>query len=917
MWRRLVKLQGLEMCFKLLVIKRNISFYDSQKVCSSHNASLFTVDISKQSYPSWKYKELEKHLTHATSQVYPNGIPKTYGNINMHYMQYILFGRHVDHSPHNMLLHTMLSIRQQEYMSYFAYFNNLCTVVVFSAMSYYYDDTIFPTHGWGVKCRPCEEAINVSGILCEKPRVKNTITCERNQFQCDDGTCILYMYRCDSIRDCFDDTDEINCFLNTSLSQYIAVSCFLNGECDISSEVHILVQGICDGIYVNHSIPDENNVCSKMIYQAPKAVMESHVKKNIEQRKFASTDLVALANHEIKYMCDNTSDIITSGPPGTATQTFLDNHLTNNTTEECNFKNLCKFGGCHWLSSCRYHVCPGMFKCPDSYCIDLSSVCDDIHDCRRGEDELMCHSLTCPGFLKCRGEDRCVGTNEICDGYVNCVYSMDDEMDCNTCPGNCDCQGYVMSCSSNNSIQLIANRAVSRVKGLRLYGIQNELITKQLNCIGLIFINISFCELHKIEAPDDIPVVVLNVLICVFRNNHLLNIQFLQTITFHNVIFVDVSFNLIYSLHYGTGLSLKYTRVLILMGNPLAEINVVPNYSKLTLVDMKYIQYYTALSVSIYPNMNIDLVVEVTDSKLCCMLPEHTKCVTMNNTMKCNGLIDSHISKIVFYLLSLLSLTMSLVICYAQIINIILQTKTRRYKNKYYLLILINQTVSNILTSLYLATIALSDAINVNVLFFTESFICVFLNAIIFISFETTVIFKTFLFGFKILKIIYPFEHQCVLFKWFGRAIFIIWISVTLTYILNIFFILSVYSIITFDNLCSLAWCGMHVHFYVLHGMIYFIDIICISTHVLASWKVHSVLKIQLRNAPTCNKQYSPSIVTFRLNRPNCSEFILRLYLFSILTAKLLDNLTNESYCMSLFLYIMPVNLFIACVLYF
>ena len=170
-------------------------------------------------------------------------------------------------------------------------------------------------------------------------------------------------------------------------------------------------------------------------------------------------------------------------------------------------------------------------------------------------------------------------------------------------------------------------------------------------------------------------------------------------------------------------LSLQHLRVLILMGNPLAVVIVVPKYSKLALLDLQHIYYYNELIVSFSPNVLFDLVIEVSDSNLCCMLPENTGCsIRKESKMKCYGLLETRISQIVFYSLSSLSVGMSLATFYTQVINIKTKAKTTTHSNKYYLIILFNQIVSNIINALYLAAIGIADSINVNVLFFRESF---------------------------------------------------------------------------------------------------------------------------------------------------------------------------------------------------
>ena len=41
--------------------------------------------------------------------------------------------------------------------------------------------------------------------------------------------------------------------------------------------------------------------------------------------------------------------------------------------------------------------CPGMYHCPDSFCLPFHKVCDGKSDCPDGADEINCKSYTCPG----------------------------------------------------------------------------------------------------------------------------------------------------------------------------------------------------------------------------------------------------------------------------------------------------------------------------------------------------------------------------------------------------------------------------------------------------------------------------------------------------------------------------------------
>ncbi len=106
----------------------------------------------------------------------------------------------------------------------------------------------------------------------------------------------------------------------------------------------------------------------------------------------------------------------------------------------------CRNGG--HLSNCRHHACPSHFKCPDAYCIPVHTLCDGKQDCPSGEDETNCQSLSCPGFLLCRHDNKCVHQYDVWRDHVKCPMSLDDKAltDVPSCPMVCSCLGYAISC---------------------------------------------------------------------------------------------------------------------------------------------------------------------------------------------------------------------------------------------------------------------------------------------------------------------------------------------------------------------------------------------------------------------------------------------------------------------------------------
>ena len=109
------------------------------------------------------------------------------------------------------------------------------------------------------------------------------------------------------------------------------------------------------------------------------------------------------------------------------------------------------------LLHCRHVLCPGMFKCRHSYCIDIVAICDGVVDCPESEDESSCLNIYCPGMIKCRGESKCVPTWNICDGHTDCLLNQDDEATCYRCREYCKCNSYYIECILNGMLLLPKN----------------------------------------------------------------------------------------------------------------------------------------------------------------------------------------------------------------------------------------------------------------------------------------------------------------------------------------------------------------------------------------------------------------------------------------------------------------------------
>ena len=926
-------LLGSENCLLVLDSRGSkISFYDSQDVCSLHNASIFKVNISERSRPNVaqeNIKDLKSHLLYGMSPSGKSMFYHTYPNISSASIKNMLFGSRLNRDSLQLFLPFYLQYAYMAtydpagYMSYFTESNHTCSIVEYSKIGDIYSDISYMADGWGVKCRPCSERIKVSGIICEKPAYINVRKCETKHFECHDKTCILSIYQCDRNPDCFDHSDESGCVYNTSstlINQFVKLPCPPNSDCQKDMGKQVRVHDVCDGIYSDDTFLLEKDVCVDNSRRVIMAIARSHKVRIMKSNTFTSAELVNIFWQEYRYKCKKFSSLYTFELNHTSTynRLFEGKLLKQNTklNDMCLFRERrysCKSISCTFM--CMVIACPGMFKCHDYVCVPLSYYCDGINHCTLGEDEILCYTFTpvCPGYLKCRGERKCISTDELCDKNINCFYSMDDELGCDTCPVNCECGGYVMSCHSNNDDQIIKSGVVVYAKGLLIKGTQQVLTANNLEFIGLLFLNISYCKLEKVDVSYGNETRVF-LIVADFSRNQLTITTFLTSRIFHRTVFLDLSFNLLHTFKYGRSLSLTYLSVLYLTGNNLKEITMTIRDSHLAYINLQFINYSPDIAVRIDHNVNLDIMVAVTDSQLCCVFSVHVKCLSNQNDFICYGILNYLSAKATFYCLSVLSMFLSLIVSIKQAFNILSRDKKSQNK-KYYSVLLMNQSLNNILSSLYLVSIFSMDIIKIELFVFKTSISCALLNAVLYVSLESIIIFKSSVSLLIALKIRFPFRHQCPWLKWVTLASGCVWLFIITTYMMHFFLPFSENSSHhIFDKLCSIAWCEMYINFNLLLGMIYFVDQLSICIYIFAFLLTYFSLKNYQNKfrCETSSNTYSAGGVTCKCILANILEIILRIYLATLLSVKLI-HVRYVHLCFSFFLYALPTNILFSC----
>ena len=211
-------------------------------------------------------------------------------------------------------------------------------------MSYYYDASISPTRGWAAKCRPCDQSMNVSGIICEKPSNTHIVECQYNQFECGDQSCILFIYKCDLTTDCSDGSDEKTCDNIPSITlvdQFIILPCLVSDKCARNHELQLRIHSVCDGIYIHDSILEEKELCSDINYNTVKPTIKIHVEQKLGETIIESDELLRIFIRENRSMCHDRNNIIRATANYIIRQNYTYYSFEKSTYEKCNDINHC------------------------------------------------------------------------------------------------------------------------------------------------------------------------------------------------------------------------------------------------------------------------------------------------------------------------------------------------------------------------------------------------------------------------------------------------------------------------------------------------------------------------------------------------------------------------------------------------
>ncbi len=270
------------------------------------------------------------------------------------------------------------------------------------------------------------------------------------------------------------------------------------------------------------------------------------------------------------------------------------------------------------VQHCKEFECIMKYKCPGSYCVSFSYLCNGKWDCPSGYDESKGYrckgNRVCTNMFKCRRSQICLHQYDLCDQIPHCPHG-DDEFMCvlsrQRCPHNCFCLLLAIYCSNHNLSKALISSSfpyflfhsanVSADSAIFLKTWRNLVQVRLFNC-SVENICGTFNKLARLLSVS-----ASNNSISILVSHCFSNMSKIKSISLHqnkvseikmhaffnlsSLAFLDLSNNTLHLLHSRFFKSLFSLKFLLLEGNPMSTVDPNAFYhltNVLSITSQKY-----------------------------------------------------------------------------------------------------------------------------------------------------------------------------------------------------------------------------------------------------------------------------------------------------------------------------------------